>query len=311
MPDAPVAIYAAVHMPGDARALIIEAPSSAVPAAIRYPVAKGLSIFPSYVMAKATVQITIELVDNSYSDIFGVLGEDLVKVVAETFDAKSAVQQLISRLKRWQLLLQSFQPKGLSENQQIGLFGELWFLSKHLLPSMLPLDAIRAWTAPYGSNQDFQIGACALEVKTTTVTLATVHISNIRQLDGAGLASLILIHISTELRSGSGETLNQVIDAIRTTLAENDPSAGQLFDEGLLAAGYLDSQSERYAGRGYHVRNHTFFMVTDGFPRLVENHLPFGIEDVAYTLDLKAGHDYIMSDEDAQREIHRAGHANR
>ena len=83
-------------------------------------------------------------------------------------------------------------------------------------------------------------------------------------------------------------TLPAMVESMRTTLTKVVPGARELFEDALLAAGYLDSHAPRYSGRGYTIRAAHWFRVRGKFPRLVEAALPVGVGDTNYALSLAA-----------------------
>jgi Putative PD-(D/E)XK family member, (DUF4420) len=50
--------------------------------------------------------------------------------------------------------------------------------------------------------------------------------------------------------------------------------------------GYLDVHVTRYEKIGYIIREHNYFKVEAGFPRIIESDLRNGIGDVRYTISV-------------------------
>ena len=145
-----------------------------------------------------------------------------------------------------------------------------------------------AWEGPLGANQDFLFGTVAVEVKASTGNETdSVRISNIRQLDDTGLGQLFLHHAAYDFRDGSGRTLPMLVRRLRHCLSA---SAGALviFEERLLAAGYVEPSPSAFDRYGFTTRFRRCFRVATGFPRLLELLLPRGVFNVCYILDLAA-----------------------
>jgi hypothetical protein len=90
-----------------------------------------------------------------------------------------------------------------------------------------------------------------------------------------------------ETQEGGSATLPALVDQVRSTLA-TWPAAREIFEEALLAVGYLDRHAPRYAGIAYAVRQTNDFCVRPNFPRIVEADLPAGVGDASYQLSLAA-----------------------
>lgn len=228
--------------------------------------------------------LELKLTNRAYEGLFSVLVRDLVEIVVGSSTEDEAMNGFVSRLEQWQRLLARSGPDGLSEEAQRGLYAELWFLGQHLVPVLGADRAVRAWTGPHGTNQDFQLPGLAVEVKSTAGRFPQrLTIASERQLDDTALDALFLFHLSLEVRQGGRRTLSDLIDALRRTLGDAGLSRSTL-EEGLLAVGYLDSHRLRYDRVGYAVRESNLFHVREDFPRIVEAGLPAGVGDVRYSV---------------------------
>ncbi len=164
-------------------------------------------------------------------------------------------------------------------------------LREYLLPVM-GASAVAGWKGGERAHQDFQFLTGAMEVKTTLAKQPqVVRITSERQLDDAATPALFLMVIVLDRQEGSGETLPDVVDSLRTVLAAN-PVAREQFEDALLTADYLDVHATRYADHGYFVRSVVLFRVGQGFPRIMESSLPEGIGDVNYGLSVAACQSY-------------------
>jgi hypothetical protein len=136
--------------------------------------------------------------------------------------------------------------------------------------------------------QDFQFSGLALEVKTTTAKEhQKLAITGEKQLENSPELRVFLLHLSLTAQRETGTTLVELIDSVRALLA-SAPLSLSLFEDSLLAVGYLDSHAGRYASPGYLIREHHFCEVKDEFPRIVGNDLRDGVGDVAYSISVAA-----------------------
>jgi hypothetical protein len=145
------------------------------------------------------------------------------------------------------------------------------------------------WVGPSGAPQDFRLrGGTAIEVKTSIAREPqSVTINGERQLDDTNIARLFLVSVSIERLPGSGETLVQLVTSIRDSL-EHHPVERQAFEDALSEAGYLAVHRERYSDFGFVIRNERSFQVREGFPRIIEAHLPEGVGQIDYRVSLSA-----------------------
>lgn len=273
-----------VALDGARRALLLRVPSSHIPPRHAWPACAGLEIVA--VQLSDHTYLGVVLREIRFRDVFTALAETLVRRIEKTESPNVAVETLIGELRRWQKFLAA-SGGGLSVEAQRGLWGELHFLSKFLLPA-LGESAVQGWTGPAGAHQDFQYPAASIEVKTTLATQPqVVRITSERQLDDSHIALLFLHTFALDVLQGGMATLPSAVDSVRTALASHT-SAAERFEDSLLAVGYFDVHAPRYAGNGYAVRSSTTYRVAPGFPRLIESDLPSGVGDTHYGLSLAA-----------------------
>ena len=166
------------------------------------------------------------------------------------------------------------------------MFGELYFLRKSLQINNNYQFVLNTWIGTAGEVRDFQMNNWALEVKNTHGNNhQKIQISSERQLDNTHLDKFFLYHLSLEKVQESGETLNQIIASINTIL-EVDAIALNRFKSKLYEAGYFDQHFALYDSVGYFIRQDTFYIVENEFPRIQENEIRSGVGDVKYSIIL-------------------------
>lgn len=106
------------------------------------------------------------------------------------------------------------------------------------------------------------------------------------------MTELFLCHYSWNAGLAEGETLPEVVRTIREKLESEDHTACSQFDNSLIQAGYLDSQSHLYEERRLQELSEKVFEVRDGFPRLRPGDVPSGILDCRYTVELSSCSDF-------------------
>ncbi len=292
-PDSTFDLFITFEKPSNHRALQLEVPLEALSGLSELPSTKVLTLHFEKNLDAGKVLIELELVDARFTEVFTILIGDLLTVIISSETPHKAVNQFLMRLQHWILFLENSGPDGLSPEAQRGLYGELWFLKNYLLNRLDHSRAVFAWTGPDATPQDFQLSGAAVEVKVTAAKLPhNLMISNERQLDNSAVETLLLLHLTLDTRKGSGETINKIIDALRSVLKPS-VSVLQFFEIALLKVGYLDVHRTRYDSIGYFVQHSEFFLVTAGFPRIIESDLPVGVGNVHYSIELSACQPFI------------------
>jgi len=292
-------IFLAVQQPGGRRMLVIRVPRAAAEAFTRrqrtLPSARGISLgFAAGNDGTQELQITLTAPDRRA--VFNPLITDIASAAQVASDAEAALLAATARFGHWQRLLQTIADTGLGPERRRGLYGELNFLLRHLLPVLNPAESVEAWTGPTGTHQDFQLLRTAVEVKAGVVKApVTLAIASERQLDDTGVDNLFLAHVAVdERRGGTGVSLNSLIDTIRDRIAG---PARLTFDDLLLTAGYLEEHRRHYDEPRYTERNLAIWRVTGAFPRITPAALPHGVGDCRYRIST-AGLDPYRVDPD-------------
>jgi len=284
-PESKVDLFLAVAKPSNRRMLTLSVDADIADALDELPAGHGIATRAHQVGDLQRAQLELVLMDPSCGDIFSALVEDVAGAVAPAADDRAAVSMWIARLRRWQRLLASLSPEGLSGERQRGLYAELWVLRHHLIEAVGPEASVRAWTGPDAASHDFELAHGALEAKATAGKQHQVlRIASERQLDDTGVAALFLFHLSLDVRQGEGETLVQAVGAVRAGLSGT--AAAAAYEERLLAAGYSDAHEARYRRVAYTVRESNFFHVREDFPRITEADLPPGVGDIRYSVSV-------------------------
>lgn len=198
------------------------------------------------------------------------------------------VQNVLSKWRRfWSGMSQGL----LSKEQQLGLFGELWFLARWLAPVVGFPKATAIWRGPLGARNDFESPTITVEVKTTSRLDRTCKINGIEQLMAPANGSLFLFGLEVREEGGATDTMPALIDEIRAGMAEDYESLSR-FDTCLYAADYLDDLAREYGKLKLRVKREELFEVAGDFPRVTPHSLrqgmPPGISGVTYELSLDA-----------------------
>ena len=245
---------------------------------------RGFRVHRHYVATDRSTRVTLELGHQAFRELFEVVAEDVATRILASHDESAAVAAMRERLNHWERFMRTAGPEGLSREDQIGLFGELTFLGT-LLRASIPADsAVAWWKGPASENQDFQVGARALEVKTTTGNAATsVRVSNELQLDDTDCQPLFLLHVWLKELDGGGTSLPQLVDDVAALL---HGAAAQQFADRLVQAGYHEVHRSLYEETGYMERARRYYRVDGVFPRIRSADLRPGVSKVKYWIHL-------------------------
>lgn len=241
--------------------------------------------------------IVIELQNSSNREIFSVLCADLIHSVKDGSDEKWVTDHIFRRLKTWKAIFESGRTGALTEEQQIGLYGELYLLRLLLEHQENAINVVHSWTGPDKEARDFQFSNWGIEVKTSAGSdTHLVKISNKKQLDTQLVERLYLYRITLERLNQTGESLPELIEKIERLL-EQDAAAYDRFCFCLYQAGYFKTDEEEYRGCGYRIRSREMYEVHDRFPRLEEAGLPAGVEEISYVINLACCRAYHVNEE--------------
>lgn len=293
--------HAGIHRPTDARLLILETDATSVRGLRLKDETRGyaITVGPDDAGRSDRATIRIHEATTGFREIFAIFCADILEHWLPHTAAADALKSLTARLARWRKFFQRGPQAGLSREDYVGLYGELYHIEAGLAAGLAPAPLVSGWQGPTGTNQDFLFGPTAVEVKTTTGNeIDKVRITNIRQLDSTGLEALFLAHHAFDLRQGTGRTLPQLIDALRSTLAATSAEALSTLNDRLLDAGFLDGTPNEFDSWGFTPRHSDVYTVADGFPRLLESGLPPGVCEVSYTLNLSVAAQFKVASSD-------------
>ncbi len=288
LPNVNYDVYLAIEKPSNTRLLMLRVSSTFLDRKTVYPASSSFIVnrvaLPQDGEEYGTLQLV--LTNARYKDIFTTLVQDIVDHLASVAGERAAISAFITHLKRWQIFLEKNNPDGLSEIAQQGLYGELWFLRQLVSPYLEFLKGLGCWTGPKGTQQDFQFSGCAVEVKTTNAKQhQKLAIASERQLDDTGAGTIVLLHLSLDVRQGQGETLPEMVASVRSLIAGDAITRDEL-ENLLFEIGYLDIHATRYENTGYTIREYNYFKVGADFPKIIESDLRNGVGDVRYTISV-------------------------
>ena len=283
----PLHIRAGRRSPDNAEAVLVGFPTARLAAVERLPEGQGFAIERADPECNDSLWLALTRKTAGSTELFATMACDVVGALDDAITSHPEEGKLlrvfIGRVGAWQ----EFMRKGahtLTPEAEIGLVGELLFLKSIIHAGTVPTFAVESWVGPINGVQDFELGTGAVEVKTTLSEKGfPARIGSLEQLDDSMRQPLFVAAMRLR-QTESGQNLPAIKDALRVEIAGND-EAERLLAERLLAAGYIDSHSDRYPRRFEHAGMRVV-EVMDKFPRLTSGTVPVGIMQVIYEIDL-------------------------
>ncbi|WP_066392256.1 PD-(D/E)XK motif protein [Neobacillus mesonae] len=189
-------------------------------------------------------------------------------------------------LDRWHNFFKKKWDTKLTIEEEMGLFGELYYINKWLefFPQEPPL-IVKDWKGPLKNRIDFVSKKGGVEIKTVTPKIRDeIKISNEKQLEiNPVIDTLFLYVLKVEVNDSTGNSLQNMIETIEEQLVNRAPSLAVKFKDLLLEAGVI---SDDYDKNYFFVHEELGYIATEEFPKLTSKNLPTGINNVSYSIDL-------------------------
>lgn len=222
---------------------------------------------------------------------FGVVLKSIA-IETERFNSVALFANIQKQLQEWSVFLSDHRTP-LSRAEFIGFWGELYVVSNFIMQAHDATDAIRYWTGPSGGKKDITLNNCAIEIKTTSSSVAKfLKISSLDQLDRT-TDKLYLMHLFVNYADhDKGVTLRYLYDLVYSkikhdfaVLAVYKRKADNIFNraspiqkEEPLACSALD-----------------IYDVLDDFPKLLRSDVPSGVIDAKYDLSVSSIQDFCVT----------------
>ena len=204
-------------------------------------------------------------------------------IINQTIDYKgnNGYLEIVNRYNQWKKMFYG-SSKILSENEVMGLIGELLFLKNYCFRIYGVSIGLNGWSGPEPTHKDFSYKNEWYEVKSINSFKNTVSISSIEQLDSAINGELIVYSFEKMSPSFNGISLNALVGSVLNVMHyETDKD---IFFKKLKQVGY--SYNEIYDNYVYNIINVDKYVVNSEFPRIKADDLPDGIGKVQYEIQL-------------------------
>lgn len=208
----------------------------------------------------------------------------------ENYKGTNAYKEIVSRYNQWKKMF-SNNNKILSENEILGLIGELMFLKNEVFKMYGITQGLNSWSGPEPTHKDFSFKSEWFEIKAVNSSKNSVSISSLEQLDSSNDGHLVIYYFEKMSSSFNGISLNGLVMDVLKLMAHTFDK--DLFVTKLKQAGY--SFNEVYDNYVYNFVKVEKYLVNDDFPRIKASHLSKGISKVKYDILISLIHKYLES----------------
>lgn len=227
--------------------------------------------------------LELQLIQEEYEEEFLCLGWDIITCSKE---ATNPVEMLIKRYLSWQKLLQYVNGSVLSFSRQKGLIGELLFL-EDCIDVLSPAKALKAWTGPDGSDQDFIFEDSWNEVKAVSLASKEVKISSLEQLEQEVDGALTIFVLEKTTPGDNRIVLTYLVNKLKKVF-DNEEELADLFALKLFKYGYRKKDEKEYEKNQFRFVERIDYVVDSSFPKLTRENVPIEIVSGEYSLSLAA-----------------------
>lgn len=240
--------------------------------------------------------VDLACTDSAQHPTFSAVAQDLLRSLKTS--PEPIRDCILNALARWRAFW-SAKTFGLSREDALGLFGELWFMRRWL--GTVNAQIVERWQVTESARHDFQWPSASVEVKATATRSSSEpvhHIGSLDQLSAPEQGQLYLFSLHTCDDALASNTLHSLVKGLVTDL-QSDFQAITLLNEKLAARGYSPADKQA-ACRTLRVLAERLYRVGDGFPRLVRSTfqpqgIPTGVIDVGYAIDMAACGQWLIA----------------
>jgi len=227
--------------------------------------------------------------DPAQHPTFSAIAQDLIRSVRQS--PGPLRDAILGALGRWRAFW-TVKSTGMSREDALGLFGELWFLRRWL--GTVSAATLNRWQATDSARHDFQWPTASVEVKTATTQSAGPpihHIASLEQLADPVRGELYLFSLQVCDDALAANTLHGLVSSLTADLQADFQTLSE-FNDKLAARGYSPADQQAPA-RPLRILAERLYRVDASFPRLTRacfqpTGIPAGIVGMEYLIDLAA-----------------------
>ncbi len=236
-----------------------------------------------------TLQFT--LCDRRNCDLFYTFCDDIMSFAEKLVEDQKIYETILHRFYAWKKMFSS-QNSLLSENEVMGLIGELLFLKDFLFPRYGQSTAIKSWSGQELTHKDFSLDNIWYEVKTIHTAKNSISISSLEQLQSNNTGEIVVISLEKMSPSFNGININRLIGEIIELLSK--PEDRDSFIIKITGQGFLPDES--YNDWIYDAKSIKRYRVNEHFPALCRSHISPVIARAQYELLLPMLTDFLIDE---------------
>ena len=221
----------------------------------------------------------------------------IIMTKALAFDLSSQSDDFIfqsakKELSEWSNFLKPNR-KGLTREEHIGLWGELYVFTEFMIALHPLTDAIKYWIGPDQKKQDFTLNDLAIETKTTmSGDSARIQISSLEQLDKI-TSKLFLSHIFINA-ADDGKSLQDYFLEL-DGLMSGDLESQLKFTKKMSR--FRNRATVKQLNEKFYFLEQRIYEVTDSFPKITRLEVDSNaILNVKYSLDAQQLRNFYVGD---------------
>lgn len=204
--------------------------------------------------------------------------EDMI-TETENYKGDEGYKEIVNRFNQWKKMF-TRNNKILTENEVLGLLGELLFLKNIAIPTYGSTDGLNSWSGPEPTHKDFSYKNEWYEIKSINTFKNSVPISSLEQLDSELEGHLVVYSFEKMSPSFAGISLNKLVSEIMRDLAFDTDK--DIFLAKLKQVGY--AYNEIYDNYVFNLIKKDSYLVNNEFPRIKADDLQKGIIKVQYEI---------------------------
>jgi len=246
---------------------------------------------------KETGYIVLELVDQSFTDLFDDLIISIYQYIYKLSEVDEYSKIFIQMFYKWSEFFDDKKSEKLSQDLIKGIFGELYILNNliEVTNSSNLNDLLSAWKGPYDKGHDFELDQKNIEVKTKELSKQSVKISSEYQLELEAMKKLELLVLSVESNTIKAQSLSTLLTDTKTKII-NKLGDFSIILTALAQKNITTQNIYMYDNYRFEAINEVIYDCTDEvFPKLIKSNTPQAIGSIQYTLHLSYLDEFILS----------------
>ena len=243
-----------------------------------------------------SLYVDLACTDSAQNLTFCAVAQDMLRTLASSHTfPRDAV---ISALARWRAFW-AVKTTGMSREDALGLFGELWFMRRWLAP--VTSETVARWQVTVGARHDFQWPAASVEVKTAAGRSGAEPVHSVTGVDQLadpeqGQLFLFSLHVCDDALAAN--TVHSLVEGLAVELATDSVALTSLNEK--LAAREYTPVDRQAPARHLRILAERLYRVEGDFPRITQDTfqpggLPSGVINVNYSLDLAACRQWLVA----------------